>query len=161
MESGLRHARAMNNLLFRMAEFLSRPPGLSVDRQNLGALHSTRHEPWPWKSSTRHRGGLRGDARRHLRGRRTRSGCLSGHRPDRAQAPSAVVRAVKCMETRTGWSADIRKAYGHRARRDYRAVIVFNLNSATSMAAARRLHDQMCRHGREALRRHRQTLART
>ena len=74
---------------------------------------------------------------------------------------SAVVRAVKCMETRTGWSADIRKAYGHRARRDYRAVIVFNLNSATSMAAARRLHDQMCRHGREALRRHRQTLART
>ena len=73
---------------------------------------------------------------------------------------SAVVRAVKCMETRTGWSTDIHKAYGHRRHRDYRPVIVFNLNSGTSMAAARRLHEQMSRHGREALRQHRQTLAR-
>ena len=64
------------------------------------------------------------------------------------------------METRTGWAADIRNAYGHRGRRDYRPAIIFNLNSATSMAA-RRLHDQMYRHGREALRRHRQTLATT
>ena len=72
----------------------------------------------------------------------------------------AVLRAVKCMEARTGWSVDIHKAYGRRGHPDYRPAIIFNLNSATSMAAARRLHDQMYRHGREALRRHRQTLAR-
>ena len=72
---------------------------------------------------------------------------------------SAVVRAVKWMETRTGWSADIRKAHGRRGHQDHRPAIIFNLNSATSTAAARRLHDQMSRHGREALRRHRQTLA--